>query len=218
MKSKLAIPAKKPKHPIRLFMDAVAYRVPLPVTKVIAHTNTTYPICPRCDLSIDREYMSFCDCCGQRLHWGLFEHAKVIYPGPQREQCFSKKLSLFPFDSTYVIEDIFGGFTLEREALGKRIRESRIKKGYTQQELADQAEIGVVYLSEIERGIKMPSLNIFIKIINALDVSADYVLRDELSSGKEYICTEITGKLLTLSPEQRKTATDILNAYLNNLP
>ena len=106
---------------------------------------------------------------------------------------------------------------MERAALGKRIRESRVKKGYTQQDLADRAEIGVVYISEIERGVKMPSLNIFIKIIDALDVSADYVLRDELSSGKEYICTEITEKLLMLTPRQRKTATDILNAYLNSL-
>ena len=106
---------------------------------------------------------------------------------------------------------------MEKAALGNRIRESRIKKGYTQQDLADRAEIGVVYISEIERGVKMPSLNIFIKIINALDVSADYVLRDELPSGNEYICMEITEKLLTLTPSQRKTATDILNAYLNSL-
>ena len=106
---------------------------------------------------------------------------------------------------------------MERAALGERIRESRIKKGYTQQNLADLADIGVVYISEIERGIKMPSLNIFIKIIDALDVSADYILRDEISSGKEYIRMEITEKLLALTPHQRKTATDILNAYLNNL-
>lgn len=106
---------------------------------------------------------------------------------------------------------------MERAALGKRIRESRIKKGYTQKNLADRAKIGVVYLSEIERGIKMPSLSIFIKIIDALEVSADYVLRDELPTGKEYICTEITKKLLVLTPGQRKIALDILNAYLNNL-
>ena len=126
-------------------------------------------------------------------------------------------MSLFCFDGTYVIINILGGFSLDRAALGNRIRESRINKGHTQQELAGRAEIGVMYLSEIERGIKMPSLNIFIKIINALDVSADYILRDELSSGKEYVCTEITEKLLVLTPRQRKTATDILNAYLSNL-
>ena len=115
------------------------------------------------------------------------------------------------------LKGVFGGCILERAALGKRIRESRISKGYTQQDLADRAEIGVVYISEIERGIKMPSLNIFIKIVDALDVSADYVLRDELPSGKEYICTEITEKLLVLTPNQCKTASDILNAYISNL-
>ena len=106
---------------------------------------------------------------------------------------------------------------MDRAALGKRIRESRIKKGYTQQDLARRADIGVVYLSEIERGVKMPSLNIFIKIIDALDVSADYILRDMISTGREYICMEITEKLLVLTPSQRKTATDILNAYISNL-
>jgi len=106
---------------------------------------------------------------------------------------------------------------LERAVLGKRIREARISKGYTQQDLADRAEIGVVYISEIERGIKMPSLHIFIKIVDALEVSADYVLRDELSSGAGYVCTDITGKLLDLTPRQRKTASDILDAYISNL-
>ena len=106
---------------------------------------------------------------------------------------------------------------MERAALGKRIRESRISKGYTQQELADRAEIGVVYISEIERGIKMPSLNIFIKIVDALDVSADYVLRDEIPSGKGYVYDEITCKLQGITPKQRKAVTAILNAYLCNM-
>lgn len=106
---------------------------------------------------------------------------------------------------------------MERAALGKRLRESRISKGYTQQDLADRAEIGVVYVSEIERGIKMPSLNIFIKIVDALEVSADYVLRDELPSGKEYVFDEISYKLQSITPKQRRVVTDILNAYLCNL-
>lgn len=106
---------------------------------------------------------------------------------------------------------------MERAALGKRIRESRVSKGYTQQYLADQAGIGVVYISEIERGTKMPSLNVFIKLIEAMDVSADCILRDELTSGREYIYDEITQKLKNLTPKQRKTATDILDGYLQNL-
>lgn len=106
---------------------------------------------------------------------------------------------------------------MEKAALGRRIRESRLKKGFTQQLLAEQAQIGEMYLGEIERGMKMPSLNSFIKLIEALGISADYVLRDELSSGGEYIYDEIAEKMRNLTPSQRKTAADILDAYLKNI-
>ena len=106
---------------------------------------------------------------------------------------------------------------MEKTALGQRIRESRIEKGYTQQALANKAGIGLMYLGEIERGIKMPSLSVFIKIVDALDISADYVLRDELKSGEHFIFDDLTDKLIPLSPKQRKTATEILDAYIRNL-
>ena len=80
MNSDLPSRAKKSKYSIRIFADAVSYRIPLPVTKVIAYSKTSYPICPRCTQSLEREYMAFCDRCGQKLNWDLFEHAKVIHP------------------------------------------------------------------------------------------------------------------------------------------
>lgn len=106
---------------------------------------------------------------------------------------------------------------MEKAALGQRIREARQAKGYTRQALAEKAGTGEVYLGEIERGLKMPSLNTFIRIVEALDISADYLLRDKLTSGKEYIFDEITQKLQHLTPKQRKTAADILDAYIKNL-
>ena len=106
---------------------------------------------------------------------------------------------------------------MDSENLGKRIREARMEKHYTQQQLAELAGIGQMYLGEIERGTKMPSLKSFIRIIETLDVSADYVLRDELSSGEHYIYDEITQKLKGLSPKQRKAAADILDAYVRNI-
>lgn len=58
---------------------AVSYRLPLPVTKILRlSSGTTYPICPRCNDSLDREYMHFCDRCGQRLSWDAIELADVI--------------------------------------------------------------------------------------------------------------------------------------------
>ena len=106
---------------------------------------------------------------------------------------------------------------MDKTALGEKLRQARLGKGYTQQALAGLAGIGNVYLGEIERGLKMPSLNSFVKIIEALDVSADYILRDALPSGEVYIFDELTQKLKTLTPKQRKTAADILDAYLQNI-
>lgn len=103
------------------------------------------------------------------------------------------------------------------ELLGKRIRETRIKKKYTQQRLAEEAGIGQMYLGEIERGVKMPSLRIFVRIVETLEVSADYILKDELSSGAHYVYDEVCEKLNRLSPKQRKTASDILDAYIRNI-
>lgn len=85
MKNHLVPLAKKRKDSIRPFAEAVTYRVPLPVTKAIACANDTFPVCPRCDLSLEREYMSFCDRCGQKLNWDFFDHAKVIRPNYKKE-------------------------------------------------------------------------------------------------------------------------------------
>ena len=106
---------------------------------------------------------------------------------------------------------------MDKVELGAKIREVRKECGYTQEKLAEMADIGTMYLGEIERGEKMPSLKIFIQLIESMNVSADYILRNELSSGKEYVNNEITRKLDKLTPKQRKAAGDILDAYINNL-
>ena len=65
---------------------AYLYRIPLPVREVLAFSGGTYfPICPRCDSTIDREYMCFCDRCGQRLAWELFDFARVVQ-APRRKR------------------------------------------------------------------------------------------------------------------------------------
>lgn len=61
-------------------ISAILYRLPLPVTKVLVLLcGDRYPICPRCNCPADREYMRFCDRCGQHLSWELFDYAKVIH-------------------------------------------------------------------------------------------------------------------------------------------
>ena len=72
---------------------------------------------------------------------------------------------------------------MDRSALGKRIREARNKLRFTQEVLAEKADIAVTYLGEIERGEKTPSLDVLINIAESLQVSCDYLLRDSVEAG-----------------------------------
>lgn len=61
-------------------LNAVSYRFALPVVEVEQFYNgDEYSICPRCGNSLDREYIKFCECCGQHLAWELLDYAKVVY-------------------------------------------------------------------------------------------------------------------------------------------
>ncbi len=55
-------------------------------------------------------------------------------------------------------------------ALGETIKSLRIKKGYSQEELAEKCEASTVYISEIERGIKNPTVSTLLAIALALDL------------------------------------------------
>lgn len=63
-----------------IVVSAEAYRIPLQVRKVIQFKEGySYPICPRCDCSLDREYMRYCDRCGQHLVWNYLRDARIVY-------------------------------------------------------------------------------------------------------------------------------------------
>lgn len=106
---------------------------------------------------------------------------------------------------------------MTKENIGRRIREARTKRGMTQEQLAERTDITIVYLSELERGLKLPSLTVFVSIAETLHVSTDSLLRDDLESGKEYIYDDLTKKLDRLSPKQRVAVSEIIDAYIRNL-
>lgn len=65
---------------IRYWLLAVSYRIALPVTQIVRYSvnGSCCPLCPRCKISLDREYESFCDRCGQKLCWDRFDHAEIL--------------------------------------------------------------------------------------------------------------------------------------------
>lgn len=62
------------------------------------------------------------------------------------------------------------------KAFGKAVRHYRNKLGFSQESLADRAQLDRSYMSQIERGIKNATLNSIWRISQALDVKASDLL------------------------------------------
>lgn len=69
-----------------LLMHFAEYCMELPIREVMVFPNGhAYYVCPRCNITLEREFMSYCDRCGQHLGWNSYRKAKVIYPGNREE-------------------------------------------------------------------------------------------------------------------------------------
>lgn len=106
---------------------------------------------------------------------------------------------------------------MDSVTLGTRIREQRKNRKLTLKALADMADIGTVYLGEIERGIKMPSIKTLIKLVNVLETSADILLRDGVVAAKPYVLNDITEKMKDLTPQQLKMVSSVFQALLDSM-
>ena len=69
---------------------------------------------------------------------------------------------------------------LDYKAIGKRIKTARIKADLTQERLSEMVDISPTHLSNIETGTTRLSLNAVVRIANALGVSADDLLCDDV--------------------------------------
>ena len=60
--------------------DAVSYRKPMEVKEVVCfpHEDGLYARCPRCRITMEREYVRYCDRCGQCLDWESYDDALIL--------------------------------------------------------------------------------------------------------------------------------------------
>ncbi len=76
--------AARQTHFLKLFFHLLSYRRKMPVTEIAVYSphdreENSYCICPRCAATMEREYVGFCNQCGQRLGWKNFQNARIIY-------------------------------------------------------------------------------------------------------------------------------------------
>jgi len=106
---------------------------------------------------------------------------------------------------------------LDTKLLGKRIQQFRREKKWTAERLAEEIDVSVPYIRELERGAKTPSMKMFIEIANKLGVTADSLLCDSVKEDAKIVSNELAEKVKNCSPEKMKTINAVVDALIKTV-
>ena len=101
--------------------------------------------------------------------------------------------------------------------LGNRIKQKRIEKKLTQEQLAEIIGLTSVYISHIECGSGKSSIETLVKICNALDTTPDLLLIDSIENSKNiYIDKDISLKLDQCTANEIKFISDFISLLIKD--
>ena len=106
---------------------------------------------------------------------------------------------------------------IDYKDIGQRIKEKRIEKGLTQEKLSELVNIGPSHMSHIESGSTVPSFEVFISFLNALNCSADELLRREVATAKPLLNSWLSDIIADCDNTETKILTDIVVAAKQTL-
>ena len=99
---------------------------------------------------------------------------------------------------------------IDYKDIGRRIKEKRLVKGLTQEKLSELIGVGPSHMSHIESGSTVPSFEVFISILNALDCSADELLCREVTASKPLLNSWLSDIIADCDPTETKILSDIV--------
>ncbi len=106
---------------------------------------------------------------------------------------------------------------IDYKTIGGKIRKFRIARNLSQEKLAELCDVGTTHISHIETGNCIPSLKVFIAILNALSCSADQLLCDELDNAELTYKAEICNLLEDCSSHELMIITNTIQALKTSL-
>lgn len=106
---------------------------------------------------------------------------------------------------------------MDKKVLGKQINSVRKDRGLTADRVSELCNINATYLRQIEGGVKMPSLPVFISICNALKVSPDYLLQEVLEKNEVSKIKELEMLWENASLSQQELASVMIQSVLEYL-
>ena len=76
---------------------------------------------------------------------------------------------------------------IDYASIGKKVKQIRLSKGITQEQLAEAVGVGVTHISHLETGSGTVSLKVFLAIVNYLECSADEILCKEIRTARPIV-------------------------------
>ncbi len=102
-------------------------------------------------------------------------------------------------------------------ALGRNIRHLRHKRGLSQSYLSELIDKSPTYLSYVESGLRCISLDTFVDLANALNVSADTLLKDSLENTAIMLPNEFAAVLGDCNDYEQKLLLEVLIAIKDTI-
>ena len=106
---------------------------------------------------------------------------------------------------------------LNHISIGRKIKSIRKKKGFSQLKLSELIDRSPTYISYIESGIKSMSLDTLVLLSNALNVTADELLMDNLENTIKVSNHEFAALLTDCSDYERRVLLDITTTAKKSL-
>ena len=97
---------------------------------------------------------------------------------------------------------IFVDIELNYALIGNRLRAVRLKKGYTQEYVAEHSGISAQHCSGIECGNAKVSLPALVRLCNALDASPDDILMDSINRVVPQLMENVASVFSDCSPDE----------------
>lgn len=99
------------------------------------------------------------------------------------------------------------------QELGARVREARSRLDLNQNELAEKAQLHPTYISQIENGKANMSVDVLIRLTEALQVSADWLLQADVPSVNALQVNEVVDLLADCSQAEMKAILKMIKEF-----
>ena len=106
---------------------------------------------------------------------------------------------------------------IDYASIGHKVKEIRLKKGITQEQLAEAVDVGVTHISHLETGSGTVSLKVFLAIVNYLECSSDEILCKEINAARPIVNNWLTDLVADCDQTEIKIIADTITSLKQTL-